>query len=500
LPPPDPHNQQRRNAVTFPRDHTSSIIHHPSSIIHPSHSPSLILPSIHLHSPTPHTRQSTGHHSPPVSSPPRRSDIPPARPTYSCSVPTFPQLTSPRVIHLQTPTPPFPNTPRANLHGARKRPCHWAGIRAWKRPPHERGDQHPYLPSEYSHVRGSDGRRRGWPPGWRQSFPGSAMSPASLMTSSGQAEMKARLTPMRALTLLHALTSRQYLLESNFKHTAFTLLSESALPSTPLFQQFNPGYPLPPSQRPASNLTGSSRTNGVSRASASEPFGAPQGKIARGELIRKLWKALRWEEIERHTTTDTVCSAIVCVSLTLQEASAAACHSPFQLLVPHVCSPEGGSPAPAVPSPPPRRPDTFPPQHSQEPHTTDQGGNSPPPPRDLETTPTLAIGKGKRKSAGDAPASAKAADLGRGGRTASPRHGPTDASTPSTESGIVTPASKRIRDDDRRKAKGDDPKDAKLARGAKSSGIVGLAASEGSSWTEHRDAVSCSLGLLLIHR
>ncbi|BEI90715.1 uncharacterized protein CcaverHIS019_0307850 [Cutaneotrichosporon cavernicola] len=139
-----------------------------------------------------------------------------------------------------------------------------------------------------------------------------------------------------------------YLLESNFKHTAFTLLSESALPSTALFQQFNPGYPVPPSQRSASNTFGSSRTNGATRGSASETFGAPQDKIARGELIRKLWKALRWEEIERHTTTEP-------------DAFMPACNSRFQLLVPHTCSPEGELSVPGVSSsPPPRRPDTFP--------------------------------------------------------------------------------------------------------------------------------------------
>ncbi|BEI98495.1 hypothetical protein CcaverHIS631_0307940 [Cutaneotrichosporon cavernicola] len=234
-----------------------------------------------------------------------------------------------------------------------------------------------------------------------------------------------------------------YLLESNFKHTAFTLLSESALPSTALFQQFNPGYPVPPSQRSASNTFGSSRTNGATRGSASETFGAPQDKIARGELIRKLWKALRWEEIERHTTTE---------------------------------------------------PDAFMPafRQIQEPPAADHGGNSPPPSRDMDVPSPLAIGKGKRKSASDATVTAKAADLSRSGRTASPRHGLTDASIPSGETGITTPASKRIRDDDRRKSKAEDVKDPKLAsRGSKSSGILGLAASEGSSWTEHRDAVTC---------
>ncbi|KLT40000.1 WD40 repeat-like protein [Cutaneotrichosporon oleaginosum] len=245
-----------------------------------------------------------------------------------------------------------------------------------------------------------------------------------------------------------------YLLESNFKHTAFTLLSESALPSTSLFQQFNPGYPTPPSQRAASSLSGNnSRTNGVTRASGSELFGAPHGKVPRGELVRKLWKALRWEEIERHTATET-------------ESSAPPCHSPFQLLVPHICSPEGATPAPAVSSPPPQRPDTFPTQQCHDAAQGDLGGNSPTTARDMDVMSPLAIGKGKRKSA--------------------------ETNTPSVEGGVATPASKRIRDDDRRKSKTDDTKDIRpVSRVAKPSGIAGLPASEGNSWTEHRDAVTC---------
>jgi dihydroorotase-like cyclic amidohydrolase len=35
-------------------------------------------------------------------------------------------------------------------------------------------------------------------------------------------------------------------------------------------------------------------------------FGSFNGKVARGELIRKLWKALRWEEIEQHASKHAV--------------------------------------------------------------------------------------------------------------------------------------------------------------------------------------------------
>lgn len=35
-------------------------------------------------------------------------------------------------------------------------------------------------------------------------------------------------------------------------------------------------------------------------------FGRPDGKIERGELVRKLWKGLRWEEVERHVAANGV--------------------------------------------------------------------------------------------------------------------------------------------------------------------------------------------------
>lgn len=103
------------------------------------------------------------------------------------------------------------------------------------------------------------------------------------------------------------LLTYQYLLESNFNHTAFTLLSESSLPSSSIFQSFNPSFPTPSTSEVRS--AGSSlRANGSSKNGGNQTttFGSSEGKVARGELIRKLWKALRWEEIERHASSDGV--------------------------------------------------------------------------------------------------------------------------------------------------------------------------------------------------
>lgn len=223
-----------------------------------------------------------------------------------------------------------------------------------------------------------------------------------------------------------------------------------------------------------------------------EPFGAPHGKIARGELIRKLWKALRWEEIEQHTVLDPVrMMSRLLQELTDEESSAPACHSPFQLLIPHVCSPESGSPPPASSPPPPKRPDAFPAEQTLRDSSViaDNDEHNSLTPRESEATSPLAIGKGKRKSVGDPPLTNKAADGLRSGRTSSPRYTPTDSSAPSAD----TSTPKRMRDDDRRRIKQDETKDASNAksssRGIKSSGIAGLDATEGSSWTEHRDAV-----------
>jgi transducin (beta)-like 1 len=97
----------------------------------------------------------------------------------------------------------------------------------------------------------------------------------------------------------------QYLLESNFAHTAFTLLAESALPSTSLFQHFHPSFPTPSSAAPPkSNGNGGPGKSGATPTSPT--FGSIGSRIPRGELIRKLWKGVRWEEVERHLNKNGV--------------------------------------------------------------------------------------------------------------------------------------------------------------------------------------------------
>ncbi|OCF31255.1 hypothetical protein I316_07041 [Kwoniella heveanensis BCC8398] len=164
-----------------------------------------------------------------------------------------------------------------------------------------------------------------------------------------------------------------YLLESNFTHTAFSLLAESNLPQTSLFQHFNPSYPTPSSanggKSSRSNLNGTTPfASGMgpnqgpqtgTKGSPIQPhFGRADGKIERGELVRKLWKALRWEEIERHVAPSG-------------EPFRPTCPNPFHLLIPHVCpssfpSSSQNPPLPLAPalraSPPPaKRPEVFPP-------------------------------------------------------------------------------------------------------------------------------------------
>ncbi|XAO24807.1 hypothetical protein I312_103613 [Cryptococcus bacillisporus CA1280] len=153
-----------------------------------------------------------------------------------------------------------------------------------------------------------------------------------------------------------------YLLESNFTHTAFTLLAESNLPATPLFQHFNPAYPTPSASTAAATAKAaraSARQRDRDAEHAAPAFGSAAGRIERGELIRKLWKAVRWEEVERHVAENG-------------EPLSPQCPNPFHLLIPHVCPPSYPSaasnpplPLPAVlqasSAPPPKRPQAFPP-------------------------------------------------------------------------------------------------------------------------------------------
>lgn len=40
-------------------------------------------------------------------------------------------------------------------------------------------------------------------------------------------------------------------------------------------------------------------------------FGDLHGRLQPGELVRKLWTALKWEEVERHISPDGVSSPIL---------------------------------------------------------------------------------------------------------------------------------------------------------------------------------------------
>jgi hypothetical protein len=83
-------------------------------------------------------------------------------------------------------------------------------------------------------------------------------------------------------------------MESNFKHSAFSLLKESALEETELYKHFAPKQP----------------SKGKGRSGKDSPavstFGDQHGRLAPGELIRKLWTAVKWEEVERHIGPDGV--------------------------------------------------------------------------------------------------------------------------------------------------------------------------------------------------
>jgi hypothetical protein len=88
------------------------------------------------------------------------------------------------------------------------------------------------------------------------------------------------------------------------------LLSESALAETSLFQHFNPTYPT--SKPNSSKSTANGPSTGVGKNSpATSTFGEPNGRIKRGELVSKLWKALRWEDIERHVGDNGVSRQLI---------------------------------------------------------------------------------------------------------------------------------------------------------------------------------------------
>jgi len=85
-------------------------------------------------------------------------------------------------------------------------------------------------------------------------------------------------------------------MEANFRHSAFSLLKESGLEETELYKHFTPKQPSKGSRRSGKD------------SPAVSTFGDQHGRLAPGELIRKLWTAVKWEEVERHVGPDGVCS------------------------------------------------------------------------------------------------------------------------------------------------------------------------------------------------
>ena len=192
-----------------------------------------------------------------------------------------------------------------------------------------------------------------------------------------------------------------------------------------------------------------------------------------------------------------------------QDNVAAVCRSPFHLLVPHVCSKEDSATDEPAASPPPKRPEAFPPRtphpsKGSEASVSERQSTS----RDRDTPP-LAIGKGKRKGYSESSPPSKAPSS-RETRSAAVARTP-EPSTPtpglssighgepsSTDRG---PVSKRVRDDrssayDHIKVKPAGTRLQSAGEPLKSkSGGKSFPQPErgGGTWSEHRDAVCVSL-------
>ncbi|ORY27896.1 WD40-repeat-containing domain protein [Naematelia encephala] len=314
-----------------------------------------------------------------------------------------------------------------------------------------------------------------------------------------------------------------YMLESNFQHSAFSFLHESNLPSTSLFQHFNPAYPLNPLKDRSVKPNGVTPGEKGKNSPAVPMFGQSEGKVPRGELINRLWKGLRWEEVERHIAPNG-------------EPYKPNCPNPFHLLIPHVCPPSYPSSAlnPALPipstmrlSPPPsKRPEAFPPppeepiagpSRSRALSDSRQNTNS------NATSAASEVVKGKRKVRRDSNASAES-------RNASPTRSTSPAKGKRAEkekkrarvSEGSTSTKMDVDDEPKKKGKGllvngrkDSPKSEKAElevpgtdrrskspaaprgkgkekAGAKSTGnSLWIEDAHISSWSEHRDVVSC---------
>lgn len=303
-----------------------------------------------------------------------------------------------------------------------------------------------------------------------------------------------------------------YLQESNFPHTAFALLAESNLPATPLFQHFNPAYPSPGTSPAAAAKAARARQ----RRDDPPAFGSAAGRIPRGELVRKLWKAVRWEQVERHVGENGVSDDRPGCRLVLircmQEPLSPECPNPFHLLIPHVCPPSYPSaranpplPLPSVlqaaaahgahaGDPPPKRPEAFPPpdegakdkskgkrkskRPSSSPAPADRSPSPPPPPSTRKPTATGTAHAEARKEK-ERRKRARMSDAEDDDKASKKKDREQTLQVPSTQPSRATSPDKSRRPNPRSKEKDKDV-DSKHAETADEIGV----------WTEHRDVVS----------
>lgn len=97
-----------------------------------------------------------------------------------------------------------------------------------------------------------------------------------------------------SIQLTEEIADEKYLLESGFKHSAFSVLKETRLEETELYKHFSPKPPASKGKRSGKD------------SPAVSTFGDLHGRLQPGELVRKLWTALKWEEVERHIAPDGV--------------------------------------------------------------------------------------------------------------------------------------------------------------------------------------------------
>jgi len=74
-------------------------------------------------------------------------------------------------------------------------------------------------------------------------------------------------------------------------------LNESKLADTDLYKHYNPREPTHKS---------GSKMNGHKNSPTTPDFGNLHGRLPPAGLVKKLWKAVKWEEVERHVGADGV--------------------------------------------------------------------------------------------------------------------------------------------------------------------------------------------------